>query len=68
MFAQTSFWVVKDNAGSPLPGVNIVEKGTQNGVATDMDGSYKIKVKDGATLIFSYVGYARLKEQPQKEL
>jgi hypothetical protein len=31
-----------------------------------MDGSYK-KVKDGATLIFSYVGYAK-KEQPQKEL
>jgi iron complex outermembrane receptor protein len=61
MFAQKQVsGVVKDNAGSPLPGVNIVEKGTQNGVATDMDGSYKIKVKDGATLIFSYVGYAKV--------
>jgi iron complex outermembrane receptor protein len=28
-------------------------------VSTDLDGAYKIKVKDGATLIFSYVGYAK---------
>lgn len=49
--------VVKDNTGNALPGVNIVEKGTSNGVATDMNGSYKISVKEGASLIFSYVGY-----------
>lgn len=49
--------VVKDNTGNTLPGVNIVEKGTSNGVATDMNGSYKISVKEGASLIFSYVGY-----------
>jgi iron complex outermembrane receptor protein len=47
----------KDNTGNPLPGVNIIEKGTQNGVSTDSDGSYKIKVKEGATLVFSYVGF-----------
>jgi iron complex outermembrane receptor protein len=41
----------KDNTGNPLPGVNIIEKGTQNGVSTDSDGSYKIKVKEGATLV-----------------
>ncbi|MBC5864017.1 TonB-dependent receptor [Flavobacterium turcicum] len=52
--------VVKDNSGNTLPGVNIVEKGTQNGVATDNDGSYKIKVKDGATLVFSYVGFNKV--------
>jgi iron complex outermembrane receptor protein len=49
--------VVKDNSGNPLPGVNIIEKGTNNGVSTDVDGSYKISVKEGASLIFTYVGY-----------
>jgi iron complex outermembrane recepter protein len=49
---------VKDNKGEPLIGVNVVEKGTSNGTATDIDGSFKIKVKENATLVFSYVGYA----------
>jgi iron complex outermembrane receptor protein len=48
--------VVKDTTGTPLPGVNIVEKGTSNGVTTDMEGLYKIKVQEGASLVFSYVG------------
>ncbi len=48
---------VKDNSGNPLPGANIIEEGTANGVSTDMDGKYKIQVKDGATLVFSYLGY-----------
>ncbi|MDX6181692.1 TonB-dependent receptor [Flavobacterium sp. Fl-77] len=49
--------VVKDNTGNPLPGVNIVEKGTTNGVTTDIEGFYKIKVQEGASLVYSYVGY-----------
>ncbi|MCD0466401.1 TonB-dependent receptor [Flavobacterium sp. ENC] len=58
IFAQQQVTgVVKDNTGTPLPGVNIVEKGTTNGVSTDIDGSYKITVKEGASLIFTYVGY-----------
>ncbi|MEO8535857.1 MAG: TonB-dependent receptor [Flavobacterium sp.] len=58
IFAQQQVTgVVKDNTGTPLPGVNIVEKGTTNGVTTDMDGSYKITVKEGASLLFTYVGY-----------
>lgn len=58
IFAQQQVTgVVKDNTGTPLPGVNIVEKGTNNGVSTDIDGSYKITVKEGASLIFTYVGY-----------
>lgn len=61
LFAQKEVsGVVKDNTGNALPGVNIVEKGTQNGVSTDMDGMYKIKVKEGATLVFSYVGFSKL--------
>nr|WP_294922952.1 TonB-dependent receptor [uncultured Flavobacterium sp.] len=58
IFAQKEVsGVVKDKSGSPLPGVNIVEKGTQNGVSTDFEGGFKIKVKEGATLVFSYVGF-----------
>ncbi|MFV8354692.1 TonB-dependent receptor [Flavobacterium sp. XS1P32] len=63
LFAQKDVsGVVKDNTGNPLPGVNIIEKGTRNGVSTDSDGSYKIKVKEGATLVFSYVGFSKLEK------
>jgi TonB-linked SusC/RagA family outer membrane protein len=40
-----------------LPGVNVVEKGTTNGVVTDVEGAYSINVPEGATLIFSSVGF-----------
>lgn len=43
--------------GSGLPGVNILEKGTQNGALTDNNGSYTIRVNSGATLVFSFVGF-----------
>jgi len=49
--------VVKDKTGTPLPGVNVQEKGTKNGVPTDINGAYKLNVNEGATLIFSYVGF-----------
>ncbi|WP_394773597.1 TonB-dependent receptor domain-containing protein [Flavobacterium sp.] len=58
IFAQQQVsGVVKDNSGNPLPGVNIVEKGTTNGVSTDIDGSYKITVKEGGSLVFTYMGF-----------
>lgn len=63
LFAQKEIsGVVKDNTGNALIGVNIVEKGTRNGVATNFDGAYKIKVKEGATLVFSYVGFSNLEK------
>ena len=63
LFAQKDIsGIVKDNSGNALPGVNIVEKGTQNGVSTDMNGSYKIKVNNGATLVFSYVGFSEFEK------
>ncbi|GAA4307175.1 SusC/RagA family TonB-linked outer membrane protein [Aestuariibaculum suncheonense] len=50
--------VVKDVQGMPLIGVNIVEKGTSNGVATDFDGNYSITLKSSnAILEFSYLGF-----------
>ncbi|WP_422083597.1 SusC/RagA family TonB-linked outer membrane protein [Ulvibacterium sp.] len=46
--------------GVPLPGVNIVQKGTNNGVVADFDGNYEIKLISGAqTLVFSYLGYSQ---------
>ena len=50
---------VTDGTGEPLIGVSVVVKGAQGlGVVTDIDGNYKINVKDkNATLVFSYIGY-----------
>lgn len=42
----------------PLPGANVLVKGTKNGVQTDFDGKYSIKAKVGDVLVFSYVGMA----------
>ena len=59
-FAQS--YVVKGNVVSkmgnePLIGVSILQKGTTNGVVTDMDGNYELKIQGGdATLVFSYIG------------
>jgi TonB-linked SusC/RagA family outer membrane protein len=47
---------VIDYAGVGLPGVNVIEKGTKNGVVTDMDGHYAIPAKKGAVLTFAYIG------------
>lgn len=48
---------VTDDAGSPLPGVNVIEKGTTNGTATDVDGKYSLLVNDNAILVFSFIGF-----------
>ncbi|KLT70065.1 TonB-dependent receptor [Flavobacterium sp. ABG] len=63
LFAQKEIsGVVKDKSGTPIPGVNVLEKGTTNGVSTNFEGGYLIKVKEGATLIFSYVGYTNVEK------
>ncbi|MBW8198645.1 SusC/RagA family TonB-linked outer membrane protein [Flagellimonas abyssi] len=48
---------VVDNFGTPLPGTNVIVKGTTNGTQTDFDGNYSITAASDATLIFSYVGF-----------
>lgn len=48
---------ITDANGAPLPGVTVVEKNTQNGAASDMDGNYQIAVAEGATLQFSFIGF-----------
>ncbi|KRD63822.1 hypothetical protein ASE40_00275 [Flavobacterium sp. Root935] len=47
--------IVSDGSG-PIPGANVVVKGTSNGVQTDFDGKYKIKAKTGDVIVFSYMG------------
>ncbi len=50
--------VVKDTKGEELIGVSIVVKGTNQGTITAVDGSFTIDVPKGATLEFTYIGYA----------
>nr|WP_299340157.1 SusC/RagA family TonB-linked outer membrane protein [Allomuricauda sp.] len=47
---------VTDSNGLPLPGVNVVLKGTNTGTQTDFDGLYSINAAEGQTLVFSYLG------------
>ncbi|WP_298264341.1 SusC/RagA family TonB-linked outer membrane protein [uncultured Lutibacter sp.] len=58
--AQTVTGTITDATdGTPLPGVNVVIKGTTTGVSSDFDGKYSIDVKsDNAILQFSFLGYA----------
>lgn len=48
---------VVDNAGQPLPGVNIVVDGTTIGTVTDMDGNYTISAPRGASLVYTFIGF-----------
>ncbi|SHF74610.1 TonB-linked outer membrane protein, SusC/RagA family [Flavobacterium fluvii] len=54
--------IVIDNTGLGLPGANVLEKGTTNGVVTDADGKYTISVKKGAILSFAFIGMDRMEK------
>jgi TonB-linked SusC/RagA family outer membrane protein len=58
--AQLVRGVVSDPSGEPLIGATVIEKGSTNGTATDIDGMYQLNLKDAknAILVVSYVGYA----------
>lgn len=50
---------VKDGAGSPLPGVSILLKGTSTGTSTDVEGKYTINVaSETDVLVFSFIGFS----------
>lgn len=50
--------VTSQDDGTPVPGVNVLVKGTTTGTATDSDGNYRITVSgDNAVLVFSFIGY-----------
>jgi len=56
IYAQTVTGVVSDTSG-PVPGANVLVKGTTTGTVTDFDGHYSIDVNSGDVLVFSFVGY-----------
>jgi len=47
---------VTDKSNLPLPGVNVLIKGTQSGTQTDFDGKFSIKVAPTQTLVFNFIG------------
>jgi len=55
--AQTVTGVISDASGIPLGGVNVIEKGTNNGVVSDFDGKFMININGDSKLIFSSVGF-----------
>ena len=50
---------VLDATGMPVIGANVMVKGTTNGTITDMDGKFSLDVEEGATLVVSYIGFAK---------
>ena len=58
LFAQEKLvsGVVTDQKQLPIPGVNVVIKGSNSGVVTDMDGNYAIQAKPSDTIVFSFIG------------
>ena len=49
--------VTDENTSEPLPGVAVMERGTSNAVLTDIEGRYNLRVKDGASIEFQFLGY-----------
>lgn len=49
--------IVRDATGEAVIGASVVEKGTNNGIITDLDGKFTLKVKSGAVLEISFIGY-----------
>ncbi len=66
MYAQEITGTVVDATGEAVIGATVMEKGTSNGTITDFDGNFKLKVSEGATLVFSYIGF-RTEELPAQQ-
>lgn len=49
--------IVKDKAGEPIIGANVLVKGTTHGTITDFDGNFQLNVQTGDILVFSFIGY-----------
>jgi len=49
--------VFEADTGIPIPGANVLVKGTNQGLTTNFDGNYQIEIPKGATIVFSYIGF-----------
>ena len=69
MEAQTEIkGTVVDTKGETIIGATVMEKGTSNGTITDFDGNFTIKVKEGAILVFTYIGYQTAELPAQQDM
>jgi len=69
MYAQTEIkGTVVDTKGETIIGATVMEKGTSNGTITDFDGNFTIKVKEGAILVFTYIGYQTAELPAQQDM
>ena len=60
---------VKDVQGEPIPGANVVEKGTTNGTVTDVDGRFSIQLDNAqSVLVVSFIGYTTQEHVPQADM
>ena len=58
LFSQTEVsGTVTDEANIPLPGVNVIIKGTTIGASTDFDGNYTLKANNGDVIVYSFLGF-----------
>jgi TonB-linked SusC/RagA family outer membrane protein len=60
---KTITGTITDERGDPLIGANVMEKGTTNGMITDMDGNFTLSVKPNAVIQISYIGYITQEER-----
>ena len=58
--------VSEADTGIPIPGANVLVKGTSQGLTTNFDGNYQIEVPLGSTLVFSYIGFMSKEIQVSK--
>ena len=56
---QISGIVTESGSGAPIPGVNVIVKGTTVGTITDMDGAFSLNVSEGSVLLLSFIGYTQ---------
>lgn len=63
IFAQVVRGTVTEQSGEPIVGVTVIEEGTSNGTTTDIDGNYRIEASEGATLVFSFIGFETVKKR-----
>ena len=56
---KTVTGTVTDPSKLSIPGANVIVKGTNRGASTDFDGKFSIKVSEGETLVFSFVGFLK---------
>lgn len=58
LFAQKQVkGIVTDKSGTPIAGVNVIQKNSSNGTSTDFDGNYSLSVPENSAIVFSYIGF-----------